>query len=90
MVTNETDPCPKCGGEMKYYDYVRRVQREPEGKKHYILLSRVKCVKCGSVHRVMGDVVPYIQYSREVLEGRKDDIEDYPCDMTLKRWRTKN
>lgn len=87
MVKHENDLCPKCGGITKYYDYVRRIQRGTEGKKNYILLSRVKCTVCGSVHRVIpDDVIPYVQYEKTIVEGCKDDVDDYPCDMTIKRW----
>lgn len=89
MVKNENDLCPKCGGQTKYYDYVIRTVKIPDGKKIKMLLSRVKCVECKSVHRVIPeDLIPYKQYSKQVVESTEEYL-DYPSESTVKRWARK-
>lgn len=89
MVRKETDRCPKCGGQTKYYDYVIRKIKRPEGGISHRLLSRVKCTQCKSVHRVIpDDIIPYKQYSRETIESNRLFL-DFPSDSTVKRWHAK-
>jgi len=89
MVKSETDVCPKCGGELKYYDYVIRTQKFPEGKFRKILLSRMKCRNCKSVHRVIpDDILPYKQYAKSVVEADAEYL-DYPSESSVYRWHAK-
>lgn len=90
MIKSETDSCPKCGGELKYYDSVIRIQKFPEGKIRKKLLSRMKCRNCGSLHRVIPeDILPYKQYARSVVESNEEYL-DYPSESSIYRWHAKN
>lgn len=59
-------------------------------------MERVYCKKCHKVKRILPpEVAPYKQYSKDVIKlARTNDIsedlryEDYPCEMTIKRWRS--
>lgn len=83
MVKSEKDRCPKCGGELRYYDCVKRVVKTPD--RHVLYLSRVKCLTCGSVHRVSGDLKPYEQYPDSVIKNGETSVDGYPCRMTVYR-----
>ena len=59
-------------------------------------LRRLRCVKCGTFHRALPEVLfPYKQYEAEVIRGVLEglitcetiDFEDYPCEMTMERWK---
>ena len=89
--------CPKCGGILKKYDKVKRVVRTKERDSSYIKLQRFKCTNCGSVHReIPENVIPYKQYEAELIRGVQEQLitsdtlgyEDYPCEMTMMRWKT--
>lgn len=91
---NETR-CPHCGGELRYYDKVRRIIRTKKGLKDCIFLRRLKCVNCKSIHREINNCIfPYKHYESEiilgVLEGliNSDTIgfENNPSEQTIKRW----
>lgn len=90
MVYEGCSSCPYCGGVLKYYDSVSRCVLEVEREKSYISIRRLVCTNCKRVHReIPGEILPYKRYSYDVI---KDIdillIDDYPCDMTLKRWRS--
>lgn len=87
--------CPRCGGELKHYDYVKRPILTKNREKRIILLERKQCLNCGSVQRVATDeIVPYKRYEAilifAVLDGVIDSntlgYEDYPCEVTMLRW----
>ena len=97
MVQKGTVICPKCGGILKYYDSTRRMLRSKYGRKNYILIQRLRCTKCGSVHRELpNDILPYKHYDSEIIQGVIDGtittdtfgFEDYPCEVTMKRWKS--
>lgn len=96
MVQKGTDICPKCGGVLKYYDSTRRMVRTKHGRKTYILIRRLRCIKCCSVHRELpNDILPYKHYDSEIIQGVIEGtitsetlgFEDYPCEITMKRWK---
>lgn len=98
MTISNVSTCPECGGDLKYYDNVRRIVRTRGGGKHWIKVKRFKCVICNSVHRLLpDDIFPYKHYDSEIIRGvlegyiTPDTIgyEDYPCEMTIKRWSQK-
>lgn len=87
--------CPKCGGELVYYDHVNRICRGKYGVKDHLVLTRYKCKQCGSVHRAIpDDILPYKQYDAEIIRGVVQGLitiwtlgyEDHPCEMTMVRW----
>lgn len=95
MIGEGQTVCPKCGGKLKYYDSVKRILRTKMGEKKKIIMWRLKCESCRSVHRVYPDfILPYKQYEADIIKGVLDGIitpdtlgfEDYPCETTMKRW----
>lgn len=97
MVICNTSTCPNCGGDLKYYDTVRRIIRTKGRMSNHVLLRRLKCSKCKRLHREIPDYIyPYKQYEAEVIQGvlegfiTPDTIgfEDYPCEMTMRRWKS--
>ena len=79
---------------MKHRDYVWRTEKHEFGIKRMIKIERVRCPDCGFIKRLLPeDLLPYRHYSaeiiRKVVSGEAEDdirFEDYPCDMTKKRW----
>lgn len=96
MISNNESICPKCGGELKYYDSVKRIVRMKYGRKSKVNIRRFRCKQCGSTHRELPDFIfPYKQYEADIIIGVIEDLitcetlgfEDYPCEMTMFRWR---
>ena len=95
MVGINENECPICNGQLKYYDSVKRIVRSKNRLTKNILIRRLKCVECGSLHREIPDFIfPFKQYEVEVIIGVIENLitcetlgfEDYPCEMTMKRW----
>ncbi len=89
--------CPECGGKLKYYDTVQRLVRTKHRQSGYIELRRMKCSNCGGIHReITEDIFPYKHYEAEIIIGVVEGLiteesygfEDYPCEMTMTRWRS--
>ena len=87
--------CPKCKGELIFYDNVPRVLRHKRRETEWIKLRRMKCTDCRSIHRELTeDILPYKQYEAEIILGVREKLitpntfgfEDYPCEMTMNRW----
>jgi hypothetical protein len=96
MVSNDKSICQNCGSKLKRYDKVSRIVRTKGGKTSWIEIERFRCPVCGQIHRELPDYIfPYKQYEaeviRDVLEGfitcETYGYEDYPCEMTMIRWR---
>ena len=99
MITNDVSTCPKCGGDLKYYDRVTRIVRTKGRKTWKIPMRRLQCTRCGSVHRELPELIfPYKQYEAEVIIGVLEGFitcetigfEDYPCEMTMVRWQAQD
>ncbi|MCC8152092.1 MAG: DUF6431 domain-containing protein [Lachnospiraceae bacterium] len=99
MVFCGEDICPKCGGELRYFDTVRRSLRTKRGEQSWVKIRRLRCKSCGSVHRELPEIIfPYKQYETEIIQGVIEGLitsdtlgyEDYPCEMTMIRWRSQN
>lgn len=95
MVSNNTPSCKDCGGKLKYYDSVTRIVRTKGRKTKHILIRRLRCSKCGAIHRELPEfIAPYKQYEIEIIKGVLEGFitsetigyEDYPCEMTMIRW----
>lgn len=95
MIAYGVSKCPECGGELRYYDTVKRMVKIEGGEKVYFTLRRFRCLNCRKVHRELPDyIVPYKQYAADIINGviagsiTPDTIgfEDYPCEMTMNRW----
>lgn len=89
--------CPDCGAQLKYYDKVLRVMRTKRRHTTHIQIERYRCIKCNHTHRALPDFIfPYKQYESEIIIGVIDNLitcetfgfEDYPCEMTMLRWKT--
>lgn len=87
--------CPRCGGDLKYYDRVQRIVRTGGRKTWKIPMRRLRCTKCGALHRELPKLIfPYKQYEAKVIIGvlegwitcETEECEDYPCEMTMRRW----
>lgn len=96
MITTNTLNCPKCGGQLKFFDNVKRIVRTKARATEWIDLRRFRCTACGSLHRELPETLfPYKQYEAEVIIGVVEGLitcetlgfEDYPCEMTMSRWR---
>ncbi|MDR1753435.1 MAG: DUF6431 domain-containing protein [Eubacterium sp.] len=99
MITSNESLCPKCGGNLKYYDNVRRILRTKGRKTNWVKILRFRCSDCGAIHRELSDsIFPYKQYETEVIRGVLEGLitsetlgyEDYPCEMTMIRWRSQS
>lgn len=95
MVNTNESVCPKCGGELKYYDQVQRVVRTKARKTDWVGIRRLRCTSCRALHRELPeDIFPYKQYEAEVIQGVIEGLitfetlgfEDYSCEMTMIRW----
>lgn len=99
MITNDVMVCPICGGELTYYDKVKRILRTKGNVKQIVIIRRMKCLKCKSVHRELPDyIMPYKHYEASIVKGVKEgsitsnmiEYEDYPCEATMIRWLKEN
>lgn len=98
MVSSNESVCPCCGGRLKYYDNVTRVVRSKGRQTKRVRIRRLYCTECGRLHRELPCyILPYKQYEAEVVRGVQEGLitcetlgyEDYPCEMTMTRWRAK-
>lgn len=48
MVMRDQTTCPKCGGELKYYDSVPRLVRTRGRETARVPMRRFRCVHCGA------------------------------------------
>ena len=72
-----------------------RIVKYGGGRFEWIPVERCICSNCHYVRRILPDtLLPYKHYSREIIEGFVKGLldgelifEDYPCDMTIVRWR---
>lgn len=93
MVSNENEKCPYCGGKLASRGMVKRIVKVGNGETSIVKIKRCYCLSCGKWHRIIPDyIIPYKHYRKEIVDGTVDlnDIfyEDYPCDMTKKRWQS--
>lgn len=98
MVDEGVRICPLCGGELVHYDRVKRLVKGKYGERSFIFVNRCFCKGCQSYHREIPRVVfPYKHYEAEIIVGVVEGLifsttlgfEDYPCEMTMHRWRSR-
>lgn len=98
MTISNLSNCSFCGGTLKLYDKVSRIVRKKGGIKDWIEIRRLRCVDCRKIQRELPDYIfPYKHYHGSIINGvlngdiTPDDIdyEDYPCEMTMRRWTLK-
>lgn len=97
MIFGNDNECPVCGGDLLYRDTVKRKVKTKRGKTSTLYLTRFRCAQCHSIHRqIPKRIVPYKHYESDIIEGVKEGLinsdtlgfEDYPCEMTMVRWRS--
>lgn len=80
---------------MKYFDKTPRIIRTKHRKTEWIDIRRLKCSKCGSLHRELPDnIYEYKQYEADIIDGVIEGLitsdtlgfEDYPCEQTMTNW----
>ncbi len=95
MVMNNESTCPKCGGELKYYDKVSRIVRTKGRRTEWVNIRRMRCLSCGMLHRELPNTLfPYKQYEAELIASVLDGLitsdtlgyEDYPCHAAMLSW----
>lgn len=95
MIENDEQRCPKCGGELKHYDSVRRIIKSKYGKEKKVIIQRLQCVECHTIHRELPDFIfPFKHYEKDIIIGVVEGLitcetlgfEDYPCELTMMRW----
>ena len=95
VVRIDKTTCPKCGGDLIYFDSVKRVIRTKRRQTEWLVIRRLRCVLCGTLHRELPeDLYPYKQYEAELINGVLEGLitcetlgfEEYPCEMTMVRW----
>ena len=68
MISDSKSTCPRCGGQLKYYDTVKRIVRTKYGVKNKVDIRRFRCQKCSAMHRELPDFIfPYKQYEAEIM-----------------------
>lgn len=99
MISKGNAICPICGGYLKPYDMVQRIVRTKCRKTVWVKVRRLRCPACNRIHRELPDyILPYKQYETEIIRGVIEGLittetlgyEDYPCEMTMSRWRSQN
>lgn len=87
--------CKYCLTTIKHRDYVSRIVKYADGKKLYVKVERFICPTCSRVSRVLPYyIIPYKHYDARIIYGvqrrrityTSPGFEDYPCEMTMKRW----
>ena len=80
---------------MRAYDRVDRIVIRKYGIKEKKKIVRFRCDCCAVTLRELPDwLLPFKHYDKNIIDGVKDGLitpetlgfEDYPCDMTMKRW----
>lgn len=90
--------CPICGSRLSLRDHKKRIWKKAGGKRDWLLIERMQCTNenCRKLHNALPDlVVPHKHYESQLIEAVIDGVvtedyletEDYPCGMTMKRWR---
>ena len=94
--SHEVAVCPQYQSMLKHRDCRQRVMKREGCDKTWIQINRLYCSKCRRLHTELPDcLVPFKHYASEIIEGVLDDVvtsddedsEDYPCDMTMSRWK---
>ena len=97
MIKRGQNKCPKCGGDLRKYDKVKRILKTKNRECKNVYIRRKQCKRCGSIHRELRyDMVAFKQYEKEIIIGVLEGFitnctygfEDYPCESTMTRWRS--
>jgi hypothetical protein len=97
MIRRGIPVCPKCGGELKYFDMVKRSVLTKGRVLMYLEIRRFKCKKCDGSHRELPSFIyPYKHYEAELINGVLEGyitpdtlgFENFPCEATMIRWKS--
>lgn len=89
--------CDICGGAVWKFGRVKRIVKGEGGEKCIIFVQRYRCKECKRVWRCLPEgITRFKQYRTDIIDGvRLGEIdesmleyEDYPCEITMRRWRT--
>lgn len=95
LSSDDTPVCPLCGGTLRYRDSRMRIRKKEGGLKEHLIIRRLRCSSCGSLHNELPDcLVPHKHYEAEIISGVLDgivtpddvDSEDYPTFQTMLLW----
>lgn len=86
--------CPHCGSDLHYRDTCLRIWLKEGHERRTIAIRRLKCQKCGTLHRELPDLLtPYKHYETELISGvldgvvgPEDVLSDLPCETTMHNW----
>lgn len=53
MISDNQSICPKCGGQLKYYDHVQRLVRTKFGNKKWVAIRRLRSRSCFCVPGIL-------------------------------------
>ena len=69
--SDEESVCPVCGGGLAVIgSRKRKVVIEGGGKVQVLIIRRLRCRECGSVHHELPDIViPYKRYGVQIIEN---------------------
>jgi hypothetical protein len=92
VMVGSPELCPKCRGAVRYRDNIVRKRKSMTGKISCFLLRRLKCQRCGMLHREIPVILhPNKQYDsltiQSILDGRKEAATCAADDSTIRRWR---
>lgn len=93
MIGCNDSTCPKCGGNLKYYNKVKRISKDKGGNVSLLDIRQMVCEECKSIHRELPDsVAPYRHYNAKFIRAAIKDggasVKEYkyPCKATIRRW----
>lgn len=86
--------CDICKNEMQHRDTVIRLVKYGNGLSKRVYMERVYCKKCHKYKRINEITIPFKHYAKDIIVGivngeitpDTEGFEDYPCEMTIKRW----
>ena len=92
IIPEKDNPCPLCGGALKYRNRRIRSVRSIVGEKSRYLLRRLWCASCRKLHTEFPDTIqPYKHYDTDTIQHAIDDSEEALVidadDTTIRRWR---
>lgn len=86
---------PCCGGSLRYRDTCMRIWLREGHERRTVVIRRLKCPECGTLHRELPDfLAPYKHYETELISGILDEVAgaedmegDLSCESTIQSWR---
>ena len=83
IISEEKIACPICVGVLKVIGSRRRGQFDSAGNKETLIIRRLRCQSCRTIHHELPDrVIPYKRHCAETVEKIvSGDVEDVCCDF---------